>query len=91
VTAARCGKPTLIVEFGGSTTPPGKDSFEWDGTSYGMKIRQFMASEEALAGYYVEVLPKLVEVVVIGAFALCFADYLPSLWDRLPCVESRHE
>ena len=50
-----------------------------------------MASEDALAEYFAEVLPKLVEVGATGAVAWCFADYHKSLWDRPPCSESWHE
>jgi endo-1,4-beta-mannosidase len=91
LTAALSGKPVLMEEFGGCSAPPGKDSFEWEWVGYGQESKQFMASEDALAEYYSAVLPKLVEVGVIGALAWCFADYHPSLWDRPPCSESWHE
>jgi endo-1,4-beta-mannosidase len=91
LTAALSGKPVLLEEFGGCTAPPGKDSFEWEWIGYGRETKQFMASEEALAEYYAQVLPKLVDVGVIGAFAWCFADYHSSLWDRPPFSESWHE
>jgi len=91
LTAALSGKPVLMEEFGGCTSPPGKESYEWVWTGYGQETRQFMASEEDLAKYYEAVLPKLVEVGAIGAFAWCFADYHPNLWNRPPCLESRHE
>lgn len=91
LTAALSGKPVLMEEFGGCTAAPGKESYEWVWTGYGQETRQFMASEEDLAMYYEAVLPKLVEVGAIGALAWCFADYHPSLWDKPPCLESRHE
>jgi len=91
LTAAISGKPVLMEEFGGCTAPPGKESFEWEWTSYGIETKQFMASEEALAEYFAEVLPKLMDVGVFGALPWCFADYHPSLWDRPPCSESWHE
>jgi endo-1,4-beta-mannosidase len=91
LTAAISGKPVLMEEFGGCTAPPGRESFEWEWTGYGKEIKQFMASEEALAEYFKAVLPKLVDVGVIGALAWCFADYHPSLWDKPPCSESWHE
>jgi len=91
LTAAISGKPVLMEEFGGCTAPPGKESFVWEWTSYGKETKQFMASEEALAEYFSAVLPKLVDVGVIGALAWCFADYHPSLWDKPPCSESWHE
>jgi endo-1,4-beta-mannosidase len=91
LTAAISEKPVLMEEFGGCTAPPGKESFEWEWISYGRETRQFMASEEALAEYFAAVLPKLVDVGVIGALAWCFADYHPSLWNKPPCSESWHE
>ena len=50
-----------------------------------------MASEEQLAAYMAAVLPKLVEVGATGAMPWCFADYTPDLYNKPPCVESRHE
>jgi endo-1,4-beta-mannosidase len=91
LTAALSGKSVLMEEFGGCTAPPGKESYEWVWNGYGQETRQFMASEEDLAAYYEAVLPKLVEVGAIGAFTWCFADYHASLWDKPPCLESRHE
>ena len=91
LTAALCGKPVLMEEFGGCTAPPGKKSFirEWIG--YGQETKQFMASEDALAEYFAAVLPKLLEVGAIGALTWCFADYHPDLWNRPPYTESWHE
>jgi endo-1,4-beta-mannosidase len=91
LTAALSGKPVLMEEFGGCTAPPGRESFDWEWIGYGQESKQFMASEESLAEYYAEVLPKLIDVGVIGALAWCFADYHPDLWDRPPCSESWHE
>jgi endo-1,4-beta-mannosidase len=91
LTNALSGKPVLMEEFGGCTAPPGKRSFYWEWTGYGQETQQFMASEDDLAAYYAAVLPRLVDVGVIGVMPWCFADYHPSLWDRPPLVESRHE
>jgi endo-1,4-beta-mannosidase len=90
-TTALCGKPTLMEEFGGCTAAPGQPSETWSWTSYGKPRTQFMASEEELATYISEVLPRLVEVGATGALLWCFADYVPELWDRPPCDEARHE
>ncbi|MBA2668495.1 MAG: hypothetical protein H0U69_15835, partial [Trueperaceae bacterium] len=89
--SALCGKPTLMEEWGGCTAPPGAASQVWEWTSYGAHRRQFMASEDDLARYVSEVLPKLVEVGATGAMLWCFADYHVDLWDRPPCDEARHE
>jgi endo-1,4-beta-mannosidase len=91
LTSALCGKPTLMEEFGGCTNAPGEPSAVWEWTAYGQPRTQFMASEEALAGYLEGVLPRLVEVGATGAVLWCFADYAPELWDRPPCKESIHE
>ena len=90
-TAALSGKPTLMEEFGGCTAPPGEASQTWEWTAYGRPRTQFMASEEDLAEYLRQTLPRLVEVGATGALVWCFADYVPDLWERPPCKESRHE
>jgi endo-1,4-beta-mannosidase len=89
--SALCGKPTLMEEFGGCTTAPGKESEVWEWTAYGEPRTQFMASEEDLATYLEAVLPKLVEVGSTGAFLWCYADYIEDLWEKPPCKESKHE
>ena len=91
LTTALCGKPTLMEEFGGCTTSPGQPSEVWHWTGYGQEREQFMAGEEAFAGYIAAVLPKLVEVGATGALLWCYADYVPALYDKPPCDESRHE
>ena len=80
-----------MEEFGGCSAPPGKESFEWEWIGYGREIKQFMASEEALAEYFAEVLPRLVDVGVMGAMPWCFADYDETLWKRPPYDENWHE
>lgn len=91
LTSALSGKPTLMEEFGGCTVGPGEPSAVWQWQAYGQERQQFMASETALAAHIDEVLPRLVEVGATGAVVWCFADYAPDLWDRPPCLESRHE
>jgi hypothetical protein len=91
LTAALCGKPVLMEEFGGCTAPPGQPSCEWQWRSYGLPRTQFMASEEDYAAYLEASLPKLVQVGALGALVWCFADYIPELWNLPPCKESRHE
>jgi endo-1,4-beta-mannosidase len=91
LTAALSGKPTLMEEFGGCTAPPGEPSQTWEWVAYGSPRQQFMASEEDLAEYLSQVLPRLVEVGATGAMVWCIADYAPELWELPPCNESRHE
>jgi hypothetical protein len=50
-----------------------------------------MAGEDDFAQYIAAVLPKLIEVGAPGALLWCFAYYDPSLWQRPPCDEARHE
>lgn len=89
--SALCGKPTLMEEWGGCTAAPGQPSEVWEWTAYGTPRDQFMASEEAMAEYIEAALPKLVEVGATGSFLWCYADYVEALWDKPPCLESKHE
>lgn len=91
LTSALCGKPTLMEEFGGCTAPPGQPSTVWQWTAYGQPRQQFMASEEELAAYLEQTLPRLVEVGALGAVLWCYADYIPELYHRPPCDEAHHE
>lgn len=91
LTASLCGKQVLMEEFGGCTAPEGKQSFVWEWAYGGKKRSQFMASEEDLAEYLAQVLPRLVQIGATGALVWCFADYARTLWDRPPCDFSQHE
>lgn len=91
LTAALCGRPVLMEEFGGPTAAPGVPSATWMWRRYGQPSRVFMASEEALAAYLEQVLEGLVDVGGLGAMLWCFADYAEALWSRPPCDESWHE
>ncbi len=84
---ALSGKPCLAEEWGGCTSPDTEESVDWAWTAYGHQRTQFMAGEEAFAGYVADVMPRLVEVGSTGAFMWCFADYATELWDRPPCDE----
>ncbi len=91
LTSALSGKPTLMEEFGGCTTPDNGPSQTWEWTAFGQPRTQFMANEEEFAQYIAAVLPKLVEVGATGALLWCFADYDEALWTQPPCDEARHE
>lgn len=91
LTSALSGKPTLMEEWGGCTTAPGQPSETWEWTAYGLPRTQFMANEDEFATYVEAVLPGLVAVGATGAMLWCYADYIPELWDKPPCSESRHE
>lgn len=91
LTAALCGKPVLMEEFGGCTAPPGGSSSYLEWKSHGRPRRQFMASEEELAEFLRATLARLHRIGATGALVWCFADYAPDLWDQPPCREARHE
>jgi endo-1,4-beta-mannosidase len=91
-TAAMCGKPVLMEEFGGCTAQPGEASHVMAWTETGGRERtQFMASEEDLAEFLRQTLPRLQDSGATGAMVWCFADYAPELWDRPPCLNVQHE
>ncbi|MDB5296671.1 MAG: hypothetical protein JWO31_2654 [Phycisphaerales bacterium] len=86
LTAALAGRPVLFEEFGVNTHWPDRPSF-WqqipnhDGTTR----KVFFASEDDAAEYYQGVLTRLVKVGAFGAFAWCFPDYDPAIWNKPPC------
>jgi endo-1,4-beta-mannosidase len=91
LTATLAGKPVLAEEFGACTAPPRQptQTLEWE--VEGTKRRQLLLSEDDLATYLEEVLPRLVEVGALGALPWCFADYDESLWKRPPLDHAWHE
>jgi len=92
MTAALCGKPVLMEEFGGCTAEPGQDSYTLKWTeSTGREREQFMASEEDLAEFLRLTLPKLQDSGATGAMLWCYADYIPELWNKPPCDNAVHE
>lgn len=91
MTAALCGKPVLMQEFGGCTALPGQASHTRAWTGYGVTRTQFMASEDAMFEYVAATLHNLHTTGATGALLWCFADYAPELWNRPPLDEARHE
>ncbi|MCC6613069.1 MAG: cellulase family glycosylhydrolase [Anaerolineae bacterium] len=91
LTSALCGKPTLMQEFGGCMAHPGAPSQTWKWTLMGNERTQFMASEEDMAEFLRQSLPRLVEVGALGAMVWCFADYSSELWTKPPCDQFWHE
>jgi endo-1,4-beta-mannosidase len=91
VTAALSGKAVLMEEFGGPTAPPGEPTHTWEWKSRGQARSQLMISEDDLAEFLRQTLPRLVQVGATGALIWCFADYAPELWDKPPCLDSHHE
>ncbi len=91
LTAVLAGKPTLMEEWGGCTVGPGRPSSVWSWEPYGKPYQQFMAAEAEFASYVEQVNANLVEAGALGSMLWCFADYVPELWDRPPCLEAHHE
>ncbi len=92
LTSALAGRPVLYEEFGVCTQCPNAPSaYHGSGLKLLGKPKQYFSSEEDAAEYYAQVLPRLVRVGALGAFAWCFADYDQSLWDKPPCNQYIHE
>jgi len=92
LTAALAGRPILFEEMGVNTHVPDRESHweelaAWDGGAR----RAYFASEGDAAAYYAAVLDRLHRGGALGAFAWCFGDYAPELWDRPPCDLQEHE
>ena len=52
---------------------------------------QYLASEEEQATYYEAVLERLLKTGAAGAYAWCYADYVPRLFDRSPLATALRE
>lgn len=92
LTAALAGRPVLYEEFGLCTQCPDRPSVYHEMTlPFGKRHRQWFSSEEDGESYYRQVLPRLQQVGALGAFAWCFGDYDPKLWDKPPCDYVLHE
>jgi endo-1,4-beta-mannosidase len=92
LTAALAGRPILYEEFGVNTRHPDGPSHwrnldTWDGGTR----RAYFAAEDDAARYYAAVLDRLHDAGCLGAFAWCFGDYVPELWDVPPCDLQEHE
>jgi len=73
-----------MQEFGLPTAPPGRTGRTIEDDFLGQRLPQYLASEEEGARYYAEVLERLVATGAAGAYAWCYADYDPRLFDRPP-------
>jgi endo-1,4-beta-mannosidase len=76
--------PVLMQEFGLPTAPPGRAGRTIEDDFLGRRLPQYLASEEEGGRYYAEVLDRLVATGAGGAYAWCYADYDPRLFDRPP-------
>lgn len=86
LTSALCGsgRPTLMHEFGMCTAPVGSPGISITDNFLGRELPQYLASEEEAALYYAQVLERLAATGAAGAYAWCYADYHPRLFDRPP-------
>ena len=78
------GRPALLQELGVCTAPPGTPGTVIDDDFLGRRVPQYLASEDEGAAYYATVLDRLAETGARGAYAWCYADYAPELFDRPP-------
>jgi endo-1,4-beta-mannosidase len=85
------GRPTLMQEFGLCTAGPGGAGHAITDDFLGTPTSQYLASEEEAANYYDEVLERLAETGAAGAYAWCYADYDPRLFDRPPFTAAVRE
>jgi endo-1,4-beta-mannosidase len=81
---AGTGRPTLMHEFGLCTAPAGSPGMSISDDFLGRALPQYLASEEEAELYYTQVLERLAATGAAGAYAWCYADYHPDLFDRAP-------
>ena len=81
---AGASRPTLMHEFGICTAAQGCAGHIIVDDFLGRPMPQYLASEEEGARYYQEVLERLALTGAAGAYAWCYADYAPQLFDRAP-------
>jgi endo-1,4-beta-mannosidase len=85
------GRPTLMQEFGLCTAPPGASGRTITDDFLGRPRAQYLASEDEAAAYYDAVLDGLVQGGAAGAYAWCYGDYDPALFDRPPFATAVRE
>lgn len=78
------GRATLMHEFGICTAAQGEPGRTITDNFLGRSLPQYLASEEEGAVYYQQVLERLAATGAAGAYAWCYADYSPALFDRAP-------
>lgn len=85
------GRRPLMQEFGACTAPPGSPGHMITDNFLGDLKPQYLASEEEQATYFETVLERLLETGAAGAYAWCYADYVPRLFDRPPLATALRE
>jgi endo-1,4-beta-mannosidase len=92
LTAGLVGRgPVLMQEFGLPTAPPGEAGRTIEDDFLGRRLPQYLASEDEGGRYYAEVLERLVATGAAGAYAWCYGDYDPRLFDRPPLDRALRE
>lgn len=81
---ADTGRAPLMHEFGICTAPSGSPGVTIIDDFLGQPRQQYLASEAEGGQYYAEVLDRLAATGAAGAYAWCYGDYDPSLFDRAP-------
>jgi endo-1,4-beta-mannosidase len=85
------GRKVIMQEFGMCTAPKGESGRTITDDFLGRPRAQYLASEDEAAHYYEEVLARLVKYGAAGAYAWCYADYDPRLYDREPLRSAMRE
>ena len=88
---AATGRAPLMHEFGICTAPKGSRGLTITDDFLGRPLPQYLASEEEGAHYYEEVLERLAVTGAAGAYAWCYGDYAPTLFDRAPFATAIRE
>jgi endo-1,4-beta-mannosidase len=93
LTSALTGKrrPTLMQEFGLCTVAAGSPAQTITDDFLGTPRSQYLATEDEAAKYYDQVLERLANTGAAGAYAWCYADYDPLLFDRPPFTTAVRE
>jgi len=78
------GRATLMQEFGLCTAAPGAPGHSITDDFLGERRTQYLASEDEAGRYYAAVLDGLASTGAAGAYAWCYADYDPQLFNRPP-------
>ncbi len=88
ITEWLAGKAVLFQEFGAPslpTIPPYLKEKEKN------QLKCPIWTEEEVKQYYTDSLTLLHEAGMLGAWAWCYGDYSPALWDKTPLKQNYHE
>ena len=88
---AGSGRAPLMQEFGLCTASPGGAGHTITDDFLGTARSQYLASEDEAATYYNAVLEGLIRTGAAGAYAWCYGDYHPQLFDSPPFTSALRE